>query len=201
MEDNQINLNKCSGLTFIELLVVIAIAGIMIVALTMIVGRVYSVYHQQIEQGLITEDARIQIERVSKNIRNMRSYCQGASIRQFGDYSLQMISNLDNGTDQVVRYYLDGTDLKRDITQFNGDSYSCLVATGTKQTVTLIHTVRNQTMSTPIPIFSYYNANGAIETDPAKVVLIKIALDIDVNLQQWPPAMEVSTEVSLRNTQ
>ncbi|MDP3997959.1 MAG: prepilin-type N-terminal cleavage/methylation domain-containing protein [Candidatus Andersenbacteria bacterium] len=200
------------GLSLVELLMVIAVGSILIIALVMFVGRAFNISREQVEQTRTTEDARIQLERMSDTIRNSRpvdcnddGYTDSDWLVAASNTGVMVISNTDeDATPEKVHYYLDegSSDLMRQVIQMNA---TCSETPEAAQIIA--RTVRNQESVTPV--FSYYDiAGNKIEPDAdgtissgslSDVVQVGVDLVVDVNEQQEPSAYELSTRVTVRS--
>lgn len=201
------------GFTFIEILIGIAVFGIIIVALTMFVGRAFNVSREQFEQVRITEDARLQIDRLTTTIRNARyvdcdgdSYSDQSWLLEAQDNQIKIITSIGNDAgNQIVRYFLEPgtTDLQRGVTQLDNTCQP----TGSEAVQAVARTVRNAGQSPAVPVFAYYTGEGdeGVRLTPpisnfSRVARINIHLVIDVNERQYPPAVKIQTDVALRSS-
>lgn len=177
------------GLTLVEVMMAVVIGGLVLAAIGLIVTRVFSLQPRQVEQGRITAEARVEMDRMSDAIRNARN---GGF---FGRWLLiarsdQIIitSNIDGDSDlEVVRYFLSGTTLYRWVMGSDPETLS----------VSFRNTEQN------VPLFTYYSLGGgnALEVDPTNSGLevidrVGINFVIDVDPNQDPGPVRLNTVVA-----
>ncbi|MEX2054899.1 MAG: hypothetical protein WD972_01845 [Candidatus Andersenbacteria bacterium] len=201
------------GLSIIELLIVVVISALIVIALTMFVGRGFIVSREQFEQVRITEDARIELERMSEAIRDAQyveidnqpgtdTNTLERNIQLAKSNELIMYANIDNDEEvEKVRYFIDPnnpTELRR---TFVEPPYSG----GESSPVILVRSLRN---SGSEPLFQYYSAGGESELIPSSELTatqlsrlgrVRLRLIIDVNTTQDPPAADIFTEATPRS--
>ncbi len=182
-----------AGFTLIEMLISMSIF-VLIIALGgnfIIYGLRWTTFGT--EQADAISTARRSMEIMVKDIR-------GANNSEQGNYPLSTIEKDDfiyysdeddDGEMEKIRYYLDGSELKKVITQPGpGNDYSLPGATST-----IAQYVNNQEE----PVFVYYDSNGAETTDIDSVRLIEIILKINVTPERAPNDYYAETDVHLRN--
>ena len=184
---------KKSGFTLIEMIVVMVI-----VVLTVMIGSDFAIKGFRAttiesEQATAVQTARNAMEIITKEIR-------GANASELGDYSLATIDDDnfvfysdtdDDGKMEKIRYYVDGSLLKRVETQPGpANDYS-----GAGATTTIASYVYNQ----EDPIFAYYDSNYNITNLISDIRLIKINLKINVTPERAPNDYTLETDVNLRN--
>lgn len=176
------------GLTLVELSIGIAVGMILLGVLVLFMTRGVNLSREQTEQKRITEDARVQMERMSDAIRDARSIDvtnDGAATlpsenwRQGGsDYDIQFYSNIDEDPEiERVHYFLDGVELKRGLR----DPYSSVEET----VVVVARSIRNRERQRPL--FTFTSGEGQTQ--------VGIVLLVDVNPRQAPGVAEVATIV------
>ncbi|MBI3963496.1 MAG: prepilin-type N-terminal cleavage/methylation domain-containing protein [Candidatus Kerfeldbacteria bacterium] len=191
-----------SGLTLIEILV-----GIFIL---MLVGGAVWAFQTDVFslQSTLTQDLGIQGEArkvfatASAQIRSAAPSSTGAyALAQATAASLTFYSNIDGDAPiERVRYFLDGTTLKKGILKPTG---APLAYDPTDEVVTdVLHDMRNGAT----PVFTYYDATYDGTTDPLtepvdipSVRLIKIVAMIDHDPSRPPDARTIATQVMMRN--
>lgn len=189
------------GFTLIEVLTAMLIASFMLAGMSQFIGRGFSVSRAVLLQQRAVEDARIQLKRITRSLREARP---GAS----GEYPLaQMLSQkivyyADVDSDDVVErisYELVGTELVRGVTepagdplQYNdGDEVQSVVTTG----------VRNGTED----VFKFFSGDYPADqseltpVDMTEVKHVQFVLRIDVDTDVEPDEVVVESEVQLRN--
>lgn len=193
--------SSSAGLTTIEIIISVALSTILIAALLrfMVVG--YPLSRVTYEQNRSTETARVQLKRLSKALRELRSGDNGAyPLDEASPQKIVFYSNVDqDAATERVRYQLNGTNLERGITEPSGSPLTYNTAT---EVVTIVaRAVRNGTS----PIFTYYNGNYPADTtalnptDLTEVKYIQFNLTIDIDTAVDPEAVVVRSQVQLRN--
>lgn len=116
------------------------------------------------------------------------------------DYHLTFFSDIDSDANtEKVDYQLTGTILYQTLTEPTGTPADYLVANGV--TTVSATGIVNETY-TGNPIFTYYDANNTILSEPidlASVTLIKIHLDVNVDPNRVPDTHTIETYAQLRN--
>ena len=180
-----------SGVSIIELVIWIAIAGLLLVAMSILLGNGLRSNRFQFEQVLITEDARRQLELMSDTLRDARNDGGNNWLVAAEDNSVTIRGDADfDGVIEQVRYFLDGDDLKRGITELDD----------TEIVRTVARSIRNSVEGDAL--FTYYDAEGnqlaASAATATTVERISLQLAVDVSEQQVPGAGEIITEVKPR---
>lgn len=193
-----------------EVLIILLVTGLISLALAALIGRLVSSNRFQIEQGRITEDARLQLERMQDTIRNARNVdCNGDGetetywLHTATAHELALYTNVDSDREpELVRYYLESgtTALKRDVTTLTS---MCTPATS-PTTQTLAQSVRNRD-GVDEALFTYFMSGDPAATPLlipptlTDVAFITFRLLIDVNPTQAPAAAEVITSITPRS--
>lgn len=189
------------GLTVIEVIVVVGLSGILMTALLrfLVAGHPLSkITYLQISS---TEDARLQLRRLARTIREARVADTGAyPLAEAQPQRIVFFANVDGDVlTERVRYELVGTDLMRGIIKPTGDPLT--YNTGQEQTSIVAKSIRN----VAIPLFTYYSGDyPALQTpltptDVTEVKYIQVHLLVDVNPNQDPPPVDVVSQVQMRN--
>lgn len=191
-----------SGFSIIEVIAVIFILSLIGVAVVVFQNDVFSI-NTIISNSLAAQDeARRTLKMMTNEIRPLSSSSIGAyPIVEAGPTSFIFYTDIDN--DQLkerVRYFLDGTILKKGVIKPSGDP---LVYNPANEIISeAIHDVANGAT----PIFNYYDANydGASSplaqpVDLLAVRLIKITIVIDRDSNKAPGPITLTTQVSMRN--
>ncbi len=173
-----------------EVLIGIAVGSILIAAATVFLGRGININREQFEQVLTTEDARLQLDKVSDRIRE----AQGANwLIEAGDNQIKFYSDIDDDNSlDTGRVFIENNAIKAGITRVGAPEI----------VLTLARSVRN--ISQNKKLFTYYDAaDGIIASADARssnVKRIGITLLIDVTPNQSPGIAEVNTVVTPRAT-
>jgi len=194
--------NSKSGFTIIEVLVSIFI-------LTLIVSVVYSFQKDVFSLNRIISDSLVAQEEARRNLKTMTAEIRTASPSSLGAYAIAQTatssfifySNIDGDSfKERVRYFLDGTTLKKGIIKPSGAPLAYNPANET--IIDLAHDVANTTTS----IFSYYDTNYDGTTQPlaepinvSVVRLVKITIVIDHDPLVSPGHITLTTQISIRN--
>ena len=179
------------GLSLIELLVAIAISIIILVLITQVVGSGYKAYYTgYINYQSQTESIAV-VQKIGKEVRQSTELIdaqpQSITIHEY-------VVSTDAAPAQV-RFFLDGTDLKR------GE----ILPEGVEPPYTydpLNESIK--TMSTKVTngegdIFAYYDQDGALLDQPvseAEVTLVKV--DLQFSRSNYADPFPVSTKIQLR---
>ncbi len=150
----------------------------------------------------VQEEARRAFKPMGAEIRTLSPSSTGAyPILQTSTTSFTFYSNLDSEPlKERIRYFLDGTTLKKGVIKPSG---SPLVYNPANETVTdLVHNLANGAT----PIFSYYDTNYDGTTPPlaepiniTAVRLVKIMLILDQDPSRSPGPIALTTQISIRN--
>lgn len=192
------------GMSVMEIIVVVAISSIMLVAFIRFVAVGYPISKITYLQVNSTETARLLLKRMAREMRQLRySDTGGFPLKQAGNAMVQFYANVDGdpATERVrYEFFKNGTILVRGITKPSGSPLTYNPAT---ETVTTVATnIRNGNF---IPVFVYYSGNYPADTVPlsgSRLTLIKYIqfhLIIDADPNQPPAAVDVSSQVQLRN--
>jgi len=191
-----------SGFTIIEILVSIFILTLIGLAVSSFAKDIFSLNRITSESLTAQNEARRALKTMSAEIRTASPSSLGAyAIAQSATSSFTFYSNIDDDSfKEQVRYFLDGTTLKKGIIKPSGTP---LTYNPANEVVSeLIHGVASSTTS----IFSYYDKNydgtnqALIEPiDIATVRLVKITIVIDKDPQTPPGPMTLTTQISIRN--
>jgi len=151
---------KQSGFTILEVLIagfMIVVLGMGILGLQLIIG----------ESQLSSIDSFTQVSESTNAISAMTRELRTAQKGDNGSFQFTLAmpqeiiffsdSNVDGQIEQI-RYYLEGTSLKKDV--INPEGSPITYPTNQKVTTTISENVRNNTT----PIFSYFNGNWPNDT-------------------------------------
>lgn len=197
-------LTKQQGLTLIE---VVLSLGILALVGTAIVSFGRDIFWQNYvwSQHLIAEtEAKLALRRLMTELRTVEPSSTGTYPLELATKNnLIFYSDInDDGRRERLRYFLEGTTLKRGQTSVSGQPY--VYATGTESVAVVINNLINESGL----IFSYYDNNydgteGSLPlTEPLDlkdIRLIKVQFLIDNNPLQSPGPLYLSSQVMLRN--
>lgn len=195
-----------AGYTLSELLVVIALVSLVGLVISKFQRDVFS-FNRYFSNSLSVGDSAQKLLRpMTAEIRSTSQSSTGAyPIDSIGDYYFSFYSDIDSdGLKEWVKYSISGTTLNKEVIKPTGNPL--VYNTANKVTSVFMTGVRNQVES--IPMFTYYDetytggAGGVISPSTgslSNVRLIGVKIRIDLDINQEPPATEVSTQVAIRN--
>lgn len=190
-----------SGMTIIEILVVVSISVIVLMALLRFLVAGYPLSKTTVLQQRSTETARIHLKRIVKSLRESRHSDTGAyPLVETKPQKIVYYANVDSDlATERVRLELTGTNLVRGVIEPTGDPL--VYDPNNEVTTTIVATVMNGTEK----IFSYYTGDYPVDTneltptDLTEVKYIALNLIIDADPAIDPPAIQVKSQVQLRN--
>lgn len=180
-----------AGVSIIELVSYIAIASIILIGISLLLGTSIGANRFQFEQVLTTEDARRQLELISDILRSARNENGNNWLVAAEDNAITVRADVDNDdVVEQVRYFLEGDDLKRGVTEVGETEKVRVVA----------RSIRNQLSGESL--FQYYNAEGqlilASEATSSTVERVVFRLHVNTSEQQQPGVGNILTEVKPR---
>ncbi len=199
---NSIKKNKF-GFTVVEMLIAIFIITVVGIAVVNFQLDIFSLNKISNNNLIAQEDARKALKSMTAEIRSISQPITGSyAIAETATSSFTFYSNIDTDVSiEKIRYFLSGTTLKKGTIKPTGNpplTYSPANETFKE----VVHNIANATSS----IFSYYNENydGTSPSlpqpvDASLVRLVKINIIIDDNLLKSPSALNMTTQVSIRN--
>lgn len=174
----------------VEVLIAILIGSLMLVAIYLLVGRGFVITRQLTEQQRITEDARLNIRRLSRLVLQAHAPAGKSWVTTLQPYELVFTAQLDDDPElEQVRLFLDKNNLEQTITQLD---QAGTAIPGSSVTQTLAKSVRNREVDEPL--FTLHQPGWSIYP-----TLTDITLRIDVSPQTYPPAATIKTSVTPRN--
>ncbi|KKQ27543.1 MAG: hypothetical protein US42_C0008G0054 [Candidatus Magasanikbacteria bacterium GW2011_GWC2_37_14] len=191
-----------SGFTLLELLVAMGIFTLISGAVTYLItdGLRYSrIIWDQLEGQ---SEVRKVLSEVVNDVRRAETSSTGAyPIESASKYSLVFYANIDvDSFREKVRYYLEGTNLKKGVTKPSGSPL--IYNSGNEKIVILAHNVIN--ISKNQPVFSFYaesyqgtgNAlSEPITTTDVHVVRVQLEIERDANKSPVPIRGESLTQI------
>lgn len=189
------------GFTLVEIVVVIAISSLLMVGLIRFMAGALPIYRSTFEQELADETARVQLKRMTHEMRSAQPSDTGAfPIIEASSSRFIFYANADSDASiERIRYELIGTDLVRGVTKASGSPAT--YNTAQEKVTTIARSVRNGTN----PVFYYYgssypaNQSQVSGTNIANITYISFTLTIDADTAQDPPAVTLQSQVQLRN--
>jgi hypothetical protein len=194
-------MNYVRGITFIEVMVTVAVATLVMVVSVQAITYFYKTNRYTIEQADAVSSAQRGVDQTVRVLRETNYSVVGAyPIVAISTTSVDIYADIDQDLyPEEVRFYLDGTDLKRSVTQPMGfpPSYASSTQVATN---TLARSIRN--LEQGMPVFDYYNASGTLMTDFSKLTdvrYIRISLIANISTTTLPNQLVVRSSATLRN--
>jgi len=196
--------DRKKGFSLIESIIMIFIFGLVMVMAGVFIVYTYRSYNYTFEQIGAINEARRGIEIMVKEIREARYGDDGSyPIKEAGDFQFIFFSDIDkdNATERV-RYFLDGTNLKKGIIEPSGDPPQYLLP---GEVVSVLSSyARNASM----PVFTYYNGDwpSDIVNNPLPTLtrltdtkLMHVYLKINIDPNRPPDNFELESDAQIRN--
>ncbi|PIR76525.1 MAG: hypothetical protein COU32_01525 [Candidatus Magasanikbacteria bacterium CG10_big_fil_rev_8_21_14_0_10_42_10] len=151
----------------------------------------------------VQNDGRAALEQFVDDVRRAEtSSIGGYPISSATTTEFIFYANIDNDSGrEKVRFWLDGTDLKKGVVQPSG---SPLGYDGEESVVTVAQYVVNTQEN--IPLFEYYDETYPATTTPLAVPenlihirVVKMQLELEKDASKTPVPLHVETAVSIRN--
>lgn len=174
-----------------EVVVAVGIGALLVAAVSLLVGTGFNRSREQFEQVLTTEDARVQLERMSDTLRAAQNNSDDDWLILAEGHQIQIHANIDDDVEvEKVRYVLEETNLKRAVEQPGESENAQIVA----------RSIRNVEQNQAL--FVYYDANGSpldsASANANTVRQIEFTLLVDANEQQEPGIATVRTRITPR---
>lgn len=188
------------GFTIVETIVVIAVFTLVITAIMSSILYFYKSNTMTLEQAYAINSARKGIEFMARDIREAIYSDEGAyPIISIGANSFYFYSDIDRDDNvERIRYFIDGTDLKKGLTEPFGDPPEYL---DNNETISVISD-NTRNLEQEIPIFEFFDNQGNEITDYNKisdVAFAKINLIVNVNANRLPNEFTLRSSATLRN--
>ena len=193
-------LKKSEGITLIEMTVVLGIFAIVLVSITVYIWMSLRAQNKSVKHILAQNNARKALSVATAEIRSsMYSDAGSYPIAEATANSITFYTNVDEDVNaERVRYYMDGSELKRGVIEPQGDPPEY---TSTEQVNTLAKYITNLDS-----IFTFYDQNYEGTNNPLPfpvnksiIKFVKFNLTIDVDTQRLPEPVNVTTGAQLRN--
>ena len=193
---------RSAGITILEMIIVLGIFGVVLTITTTYFWMSLRAQNRSVKHIVAQSNARRALTNMAGEIRsNMYSDAGSYPIEVAEGQSLTLYTNVDDDVNaEKVRYFIDGTDLRRGVIEPTGQPPS--YPTGNEEVNTLASYVANGAND----LFTYYDRDYEGTTSPlpspvnkSNVRLIRINLIIDVDSNTPPDPITVTTEAQLRN--
>lgn len=189
------------GFTVVEIIIVAALSSLLMGALLRFLVAGYPLYKTTYLQQRSTEVARLQLKRISKILRETQYADTGAyPLVEMQPQRIVFYANVDNDAAvERLRYELSGTDLVRGVIEPVGTPVSYPV--NTEVATVISRGIQNGAQA----LFTYYTGGYPTDATPltpadlTEVKYIDFYLLIDVDPAIDPSAIEVRSQVQLRN--
>jgi len=193
------------GFSLVETLIVIFTFGLAVVTLGNFILSSYHAYNYNFEEIAAINEARRGVETMVKEIREAKTGDDGSyPLVQAGDLQFIFFSDIDrDGAVERVRYFLDGSNLKKGVVKSSGDPPQYNLSS---ETITVLSRyVRN---GTSLPIFTYYNGDWPADkvnnplptlTRLSDTKLMHVYLIINVDPNRPPDNFELESDTQIRN--
>jgi hypothetical protein len=176
-----------------------------ITALSAFIIHLYRVYGYTFQQLQAINEARKGIETMIREIREARYGEDGSyPLKEAGDFQFVFFGDIDR--DQAVeriRYFLEGTDFKKGVTEPSGDPPRYVLG---DETVSVLSSYVRNTPSEMV--FTYYNGDWPTDvinnplptlTRLTETKLMHIYLKINVDPNRPPDNFELESDTQIRN--
>lgn len=194
------------GVTLVELVLTVSIATAVLLILGKFQSDVFSFNRIFSGSFSASDQAQKLLRPMTAEVRSASQSANGSyPIGAFAANDLSFYSDIDNNsTKDLVRYYLSGTTVFKEVTPPTGSPGTYSVAN--KKTTTFMTGVRN--VDAGLPLFQYFSsahtggATGEVVPGVGKIEdirLIRITFRIDADTTKPPAAADVTTLVSIRN--
>ncbi|MBU4480011.1 prepilin-type N-terminal cleavage/methylation domain-containing protein [Patescibacteria group bacterium] len=197
---NKLNKKTNGGLTLIEVVVSVSIFSIIVVVLFSSIIYFYKVNRYSLDQAFAIESARRGVEFMVRDIREAVYSDEGSyPIISASENSFYFYSDIDRDNNvERVRYFLDGSDFKKGLTEPLGSPLSY------HDTDEVISVVSDNIMNSEesSDVFQYFNQDGVEITDLSSIVdisFIKVNLIVNVDVNRQPGNFVLLSGVTLRN--
>lgn len=187
-------------MTMIEALVFIAVSTVIIGAITASVLYFYRSNTNILEQTIQVENARRGVEFMMRDIREAAySDLGNFPVAAIATTSFTFYTDLDRDKSvEKVRYYLEGTVLKKSLV--NATGVPLVYNDATAEVSTISQYIRNGIQG--LPVFRYYTATGTEITNFSNVqdvAFVSTSLIVNVNPERLPGEFTLHSSATLRN--
>ncbi|MBD3282031.1 MAG: prepilin-type N-terminal cleavage/methylation domain-containing protein [Candidatus Portnoybacteria bacterium] len=191
-------MNKSKGFTLIEVVIAISISLLLFLTVSGFVYYFYRTTGYNLNQIAAINSARKGMEIMVREIREATYSDNGAfPIQEIATQSFTFFSDIDKDDNiERVRYFLDGSLLKKGVLQATGDPLQYLEEN--EEIKILSRYVRNSNSA----IFTYYDeSNNVISdlSDLSSVNLVQLELVINTDANRPPEEFSLISNAQLRN--
>jgi hypothetical protein len=188
------------GFTIIETLVVIGAFAFIMVAVTSSILYFYKSNTITLEQAYAINSARKGIEFMTRDIKEIIYSDEGAyPIISIDANSFYFYSDVDRDSSiERIRYFIDGTDLKKGLTESAGDPPQYL---DINEVISVVSD-NSRNIEQGISVFRYFDNQGNEIIDYANisdVAFVKVNMVVNVNANRLPDEFTLRSSATLRN--
>jgi len=195
------NMYTKKGFTLIETLTFIVVFTLVMIVIVSSVLYFYRSNTYTIEQSFAVNNARKGIEFMVRDIREATYSDLGSyPLIDGSEYLIYFYSDIDRDDNvERIRYFLDGTNLKKGVTESSGNPLSY---DDGNETVSIIsEEVRNGEQSTSI--FRFYDSTGGeifnVPLNLTSVAFVTVNLVVNINPARLPNEFTLRSSAALRN--
>lgn len=190
-----------AGVTILEIIIIAGLSVAMVTALLRFLVAGYPISKVTYLQVNSTENARVQLKRMGQALRQLRQADSGAyALVEASPQRIIFFTDIDGDAQtERVRYELVGTELVRGIVNPTGNPVTYVVGNEVVQPISA-HIQNGAT-----DLFTYYSGDYPADPTPlttadvTEVKYIQFHLIVDANPNQDPNAIDVVSQVQLRN--
>ena len=193
--------NKNYGFTLIETITFITVFTLVIIVIISSVLYFYRTNTYTVEQSFAVNSARKGIEFMVRDIREATYSDLGSyPLIDGSSYFIYFYSDIDRDDNiERIRYFLDGTTLKKGVTKASGNP---LAYNDANETISVIsEEVRNEQQS--VPIFNFYDKSGGeifnVPLNITSVAFVTVNLIVNINPARLPNEFTLRSSAALRN--
>lgn len=187
-------------MTIIEVLVWIMVFVFAILAIVASIQYFYKTNTYAVEQSSAVASAERGVKNMVRAVRETTYSVNGAyPIASMSDHTLTLYADIDgDGRAERVRYFIEGTALKRGVVVASTDMQNPYV--GTEEISVLSDNVRN--IEQDVDTFEYYDTNNSRITNfnaviDVRFVSINVVVNVDPN--KLPNQLTLRSSAALRN--
>ncbi len=187
------------GMTLVETVVYVSLFALIMLAIAQSVLYMYRTNSYAIQQASAVASAQHGVDVMVREIREAAYASDGSyPIVTLGPNTLTLYADIDGDPlVERIRYYVQGSSIMRGVVDPTGDppSYG-----GAEVVSTLSDAVRNTDHG--IPLFMFYDKNGALMTDYTRVAdvrFVTVSVQVDIDPNRSPTPLLLRSSAALRN--
>jgi type II secretory pathway pseudopilin PulG len=190
--------NKQQGFSLIETMLVLFLSVIIVFMFAEYLSKSFRSIKFVEEFGNAVDNASKGAKMMNKILREATTPSTGVfPLISAGENELIFYSNNDDDTDiERIRFFLEGTILKQGVIQPTGDP---AVYTATETITTISQYVQNTDMTSPLPIFTYFDLENNETPSINAIKRIHTHLEINETPERAPKNFTIDINIQLRN--